>query len=284
MTINYDKQRALGYAGLALLRNFLTGKPDTVLPILQEIASVSASEKDTTDNNQQAMVYDIEPGYAIWSKTYDTGANILIQLEEPVVKSILKKFPPGDTLDAACGTGRYSIYLKSLGHSVTGVDISEDMLRLAKKKDKTIPFMKGNLNALPIADELFDSVVCGLALHYAKNVNSAIKELARVVRPGGYIVISVVHPLLVALGAHAEFSDKCGRRNFIKENVHWISTYIHAFQNASLTIVQCEEPTITKRETLVLQRGSKLKKKIISQALEGLPVAVIWVLKKSKKQ
>jgi len=281
MTINYEKQRALGYAGLALLRNFLTGKPVTVLPILQEIASISSGEEDTIDDDQQAMAYDIEPGYAIWSKTYDTGTNILIQLEEPVVKSILQNFPPGDTLDAACGTGRYSLFLKSLGHRVTGVDISEDMLQLARKKDKTIRFMRGDLNALPFADGLFDLVVCGLALHYADNLKSTINELARIVHPGGHIVISVVHPLLVALGAHAEFSDESGRRNFIKENVHWLSVYIHAFQNASFAIIQCEEPTITKKEILVLQHGSKLSKKTVFQALEGLPAAVIWVLKKT---
>lgn len=282
MTINYDKQRALGYAGLALLRSFLTGKTTTILPILREIESISSNEKNTIDDRQQVTAYDLEPGYAIWSKTYDIGENILIQLEEPIVKSILKNFPSGDTLDAACGTGRYSLFLKSLGHHVTGIDVSDEMLSLARKKDKTIRFIKGDLNSLPFTDGLFDLVVCGLALHYVDNLDFAIRELTRILRPGGHIVISAIHPILVALGVHAEFSDESGQRNFIEEKVHWLSDYIRAFQNSSLTVIQCEEPTITKKETTTLQRGSKLSKKTLSQALDGLPIAVIWVLKKIK--
>ena len=133
MQINYEKQRALGYAGLALLRNWLIGNATSIVSIFKEISFISESEKDINDTRaQKATEHDVEDGYKIWSHTYDTEQNILIQAEEPLVKSILKTFPPSDALDAGCGTGRYSLFLYSLGHTVTGIDISEDMLKVAK--------------------------------------------------------------------------------------------------------------------------------------------------------
>ncbi len=281
MVINYEKQRALGYAGLALLRNWLIGNNASILSIFKEISFISRTEKDVHNiRDQKAIEHGIKTGYKIWSKTYDKEQNILIQVEEPVVKSILKKFTPGAALDAACGTGRYSAFLNSIGHNVTGIDISDDMLKLAKKKNKNINFIQGDLNTLPFENEKFNLVVCGLAIHYVTNIDEVIKELTRVVLPGGYIVISSVHPWLVALGAHAEFHDKKDGWGYIKDNVFWHSTYINAFNKASLKILQCQEPKIMTEQIQILQKGSKLNITTISKALEGLPVAVIWVLQK----
>lgn len=281
MVINYEKQRALGYAGLALLRNWLIGTPSSIVSIFKEISFISRTEKDVHHiHDQKAIEQDVKTGYKIWAKTYDKEQNILIQVEEPVVKSILKKFTPGVALDAACGTGRYSAFLNVLGHKVTGIDISDDMLKLAKRKNKNINFIQGDLNTLPFEDERFNLVVCGLAIHYVTNIDEVIKELTRVVLPGGYIVISSVHPLLVALGAHAEFHNKKGGWGYIRDKIFWHSTYINAFNKASLKILECQEPKIMAEQVQVLQKGSKLNIATISEALEGLPVAIIWVLEK----
>jgi SAM-dependent methyltransferase len=56
--------------------------------------------------------------YASWADYYDEPGNQLIDLEQPVVREILDDLPPGVALDAACGTGRHSAYLASLGHTV----------------------------------------------------------------------------------------------------------------------------------------------------------------------
>lgn len=281
MVINYEKQRSLGYAGLALLRNWLIGDNTTIVTIFKEILLISKTQKDANPSpNKRAIKHDINTGYKIWSKTYDKEQNILIKVEEPLVKSILKKFTPGAALDAACGTGRYSSFLYSLGHNVTGIDISPEMLTLAKKKNKNVNFILGDLNKLPFDNEVFDLVVCGLAIHQVTNIDKVIKEFTRVVRPGGHIVISSVHPWLVALGAHAEFHDKKEGWGYIKDNIYWHSTYINAFDKASLRILECQEPKIKAEEILILQKGSLLNNKTISEAFEGLPVAIVWVLEK----
>lgn len=63
-------------------------------------------------------------GYRAWSTTYDEPDNPLIEVEEPAVRRILDRLPPGDALDAACSTGRHARYLATRGHRVIGVDNS----------------------------------------------------------------------------------------------------------------------------------------------------------------
>src|SRR5206468_3684515 len=73
---------------------------------------------------------DPQTGYAAWSQRYDEPGNIIIDLEQPEMWSLLGDVPPGPALDAACGTGRHARRLVELGHDVTGVDLSPEMLTL----------------------------------------------------------------------------------------------------------------------------------------------------------
>ena len=73
-------------------------------------------------------------GYGSWAGFYDEPGNQLIDLEQPIVREILDGLPRGVALDAACGTGRHSAYLASLGHTVIGVDSSVAMLARAREK------------------------------------------------------------------------------------------------------------------------------------------------------
>src|SRR5690606_42106714 len=69
-------------------------------------------------------------------------------------------------------------------------------------------------DALPILlDASVDAAVCGLALVHLPDLRPAFAELARVVRPGGRIVVSGVHPFLVALGWQAQFTAADGGRS-----------------------------------------------------------------------
>ncbi|MFI5584739.1 hypothetical protein ACIA5G_06895 [Amycolatopsis sp. NPDC051758] len=65
---------------------------------------------------------DSVPGYEIWAETYDNPGNAAFALDEPLLEEILDELPPGDALDAACGTGRYTRILAGCGHRVIGVD------------------------------------------------------------------------------------------------------------------------------------------------------------------
>lgn len=128
---------------------------------------------------------DVEQGYAAWASTYDTMSNALIRVEEPLVTEVLADLEPGRALDAACGTGRHCANLAARGHRVVGVDRSEAMLEVARRKLPTVDFRVGDLQQLPMDDGSVDLAVCALALTHEVHLRPAVAELGRVVRPGG---------------------------------------------------------------------------------------------------
>ena len=116
-------------------------------------------------------------------------------------------------------------YLAERGHIVTGVDQSPEMLDLAREKVPGGRFLPGDLLSLPLDDGSVDAAVCALALVHVADVAAAIAELARVVRPGGRIVITDVHPVLVMLGWQAQFPTADGR-GFMRLHPHLVSDYL----------------------------------------------------------
>lgn len=92
--------------------------------------------------------------------------------------------PPGlRTLDLACGEGRLSRLLRTLGHQVAGVDASPTLVRLAADHDDAPPAVLGDAGALPFADETFDLVVAYMSLHDIDDMPQAVAEAARVLAP-----------------------------------------------------------------------------------------------------
>ena len=96
---------------------------------------------------------DVESGYARWAGTYDSMPNPLIRIEEPLVHGLIDRVRPGVAVDAACGTGRHTRYLCDRGHRVIGVDVSEEMLAVARAALPDADLRTGNLTSLPIETE-----------------------------------------------------------------------------------------------------------------------------------
>lgn len=277
----HSRQYDLGLGGLALLRNRLVGDENLAREIIDEICTIAASIKNEDSiKSEEAVKYSVASGYKKWAATYDSMPNLLIEIEEPVVKPLLQKLPLGTALDAGCGTGRYGNFLQSIGHKVTGVDISEEMLIQARSRNKNANFIQGNLTKLPLDSESFDLVICSLALTHFQQIDQVLTELSRVVRPGGHIILSDIHPWLVELGGQAEFRDKEGKLGYVTNYVHWHSEYINDFHKLNLKLIQCLEPMLETKHVELTQQGFNLSKKAVSAALQGLPLALIWVLKK----
>jgi ubiquinone/menaquinone biosynthesis C-methylase UbiE len=95
--------------------------------------------------------------------------------------------PPASprVLDAACGTGRYSVYLAARGHAVIGVDRSAAMLAKARARLPQGEFREGDLEALPLPPASVDAAVCALAMVHLPAVGKPVAELARVVPAAG---------------------------------------------------------------------------------------------------
>ena len=138
----------------------------------------------------------LEPqaAYALWAETYPPYAhNALMALEQRTVLSLLPNLAGRTVIDAGCGSGRYLQELRKLGAAPIGLDLSEPML--AKARAITSRVARANLCALPIESASVDVIVCGLALGDVPNLEIALGEMARVLRAGGCVVYSVVHPI-----------------------------------------------------------------------------------------
>jgi ArsR family transcriptional regulator len=120
---------------------------------------------------------------------------------ERALVAVLGPEPVGQALDIGTGTGRIAELLEPVATSVTGLDRSPEMLRLARARLQGLPvgrveLVQGDFAALPFVSDSFDTVVFHQVLHYATEPDYALAEAARVCRSGGRIAI-------VDLAAHA---------------------------------------------------------------------------------
>ena len=94
-------------------------------------------------------------------------------------------------LDACCGTGDLAIaaWKKAGAGHVVGLDFSERMLERARRKAPELEFVQGDVLALPFEDASFDSAVVGFGVRNVDDLEAALKELRRVLRPGGRVGI-----------------------------------------------------------------------------------------------
>lgn len=123
MTYQHPLAYLLGLEGLALLRGWGGDfDRDFVRARLAEVRRLVDSPAVAEHPGVDVARRDAKTGYRGWASTYDDPDNGLFALDEPIVETILDTLPVGDALDAACGTGRYSVRLAELGHRVVGVD------------------------------------------------------------------------------------------------------------------------------------------------------------------
>ena len=92
-------------------------------------------------------------------------------------------------LDVACGTGDMMVELTKYGYTVTGVDLSEQMLAVARRKAASARFQLADAEALPFAAASFDAVTCAFGVRNFVHLEQGLKEMVRVLKPGGRMAI-----------------------------------------------------------------------------------------------
>jgi SAM-dependent methyltransferase len=232
----------LGLEGLALLRAF-AGEYDREFTEarLREVSALMESVL-RSDDGACAQALTTAEGYRSWAATYDLQANQLIDLEQPLVREILNRLPPGTALDAACGTGRHASYLASLGHKVIGVDSSIEMLTAARGKRPKGDFRLADLHYLPLPDNQVDVVVCALALTHVPDLRPVLSEFARVLRPGGHLVISDSRGFFGDITLPLVKTGPDGTPGYIPNRNRLTSEYLVTALSLGLEVLSCAEP------------------------------------------
>jgi SAM-dependent methyltransferase len=127
--------------------------------------------------------------------------------EQPNLRAMVPSAPGLRVLDAGCGAGRNAVWLVSQGADVVGLDASAELLRLARERLPSATFLLGDLaDPLPFDDGSFDVVVASLVMHYLRDWVPTLRELRRVLSPGGEMVLSTHHPAMdVELSASGDY-------------------------------------------------------------------------------
>ncbi|RCV52049.1 class I SAM-dependent methyltransferase [Marinitenerispora sediminis] len=242
MTYEHPLAYLLGLEGVALLRAF-AGEHDRDF-VEARIAEIRELLDDDSLADAAVAVdpVDAVEGYRVWSASYDDGRNPAFDLDEPVVGEILDALPAGVAVDAACGTGRYSAVLAGRGHRVIGVDGTPEMLARARTRVPGGTFLTGDLHRLPVAGAGADLVVCALALTHVPALGPVLAEFARVLRPGGHLILTDVHPERVLRGSNPSLRTPDGRPGRLPGYHHPIGSYLRAALSVGLHPLRCEEP------------------------------------------
>ncbi len=131
-----------------------------------------------------------------WIDQYYATESPLYEAMFDRIMARLSPRPQAVFLDAGCGDGTHTIRLARRGYSVVAADFAEYVLGEARKKvtasglDHRVQFEHASLLHLPFADDSFEYVLCWGVLMHVPEVETAISELARVVKPNGVVIVN----------------------------------------------------------------------------------------------
>lgn len=236
----------LALEGLALMRAWVGDfEQDFVLARLAEVRRLM--DDDRLSGHPGVMVEwgQVSSGYRKWAPTYDDPTNGLFSLDTPIVGEILDGLGEGKgrvAADAACGTGRLSSLLVERGYDVVGIDGSPEMLDVARTRFPNATWREGDLRALPLDDSSVDVVLTGLALAHLPSLEPAFEEFARVLRPGGHLVISDTHHEVILRGSIVKDLGPNGEPAFVPTHRHAVGDFLRAALPVGFEVRRCEEP------------------------------------------
>lgn len=133
--------------------------------------------------------------YRRW-RASDLGA-LTEAIESRAVADALGDVAGRPLLDVGCGDGTYAIALTGQGARVVGVDLSAEMIpsagARARSAGRSPVFVRADLNRLPFPDRSFDAVLAVTVLCFVRDVGRALREMRRVLAPGGRLVLGDLH-------------------------------------------------------------------------------------------
>ena len=170
---------------------------------------------------------------------------------------------PKKALDVGCGEGRFCRMLKLQGVDVTGIDPTPALIAAARARDADGAYLQAAAERLPFGDEAFDLVVSYLSLIDIPDFHAAILEMARVLNPGGALLIANLNSFNTACADTGWVKGSAGERlyypidNYLQERSMWIeyrgirivnhhrpmSIYLGALLDAGLRLTYFDEPS-----------------------------------------
>jgi SAM-dependent methyltransferase len=205
--------------------------------------------------------FSTKDGYDLWAAIYDEEGNPLIAIEEPLIDRLLGDVRGLAVADIGCGTGRHAIRLAAAGAVVHALDFSAGMLERARTKAQglNITFRVHDLaEPLPFADKSFDRIVCGLVIDHIADLPGLFREMHRICRSSGLVIVSVMHPAMMLRGVQARFHDPASGREIRPASCpHQLSDYIMAAVRTGFILDHLSEHAVDEALAKRLERAQR---------------------------
>lgn len=208
--------------------------------------------------------------FAAWAPMYEGQQNPLLMLEERYLSRLLPDTSGKSVMDVGCGTGRWLRYFARAGAaSLCGIDGSTAMLEAAAScQPANARLIRADLPRIPMESDSMDLAMASFVLSYVKELENCASELARVIRVGGDLFVSDMHPDTAAtLGWSRSFSDG-GRRYQLAFENRQIAEVIHIMGSKGFVLVACIEPFFGTSERELFHRCGK---DAAWRAVDGMP-------------
>ena len=216
---------------------------------------------------------DAQKAYDIWSEFYDLNDdNLVFIMENKILDSLLTKVSlSGKTiLDYGCGTGRnWKRFLSLNPAKLIGCDISAGMLEQLRKKypDYETYLLKRN-STIPINKETVDFLFSTLVTAQIKNLKLLFLEWDRILKPGGFVLITDMHPDVLAAGGKRTF-EKNGKNYEVKNYIHSIDEIKLISSSLNYKAMEFKEEVINEDSKEFYSRKNALH---IYERFYGLPL------------
>jgi ubiquinone/menaquinone biosynthesis C-methylase UbiE len=200
---------------------------------------------------------------------YDAIADLYAEtvgedVSDPATAALLELVGPVqglDVLDVACGHGRVTRELARRGARVIGIDVSTELLAMARAIERVAPlgisYPEADVtSAASLPGASFDAVTCNFGLSDIDDLDAALLTIERVLRPGGWFVFSILHPCFPGSGDDAPSSwpprgyfhegwwraSNTGFRGKVGSHFRMLSTYLNALIDQGFVLDRVAEP------------------------------------------
>lgn len=149
---------------------------------------------DETEHTLQTRQF-FDAAASGWTARYAQDAAVAARLARFRDAVQARLSPPASILDFGCGSGDIALHLAPDGYRLTGFDLSTPMIEQARRADtgrRVVWIVRGEHgDTLPFDDAGFDAVVTSSVLEYLPALDATLREFARILRPGGWLIATV---------------------------------------------------------------------------------------------
>src|SRR3989344_1230432 len=192
-----------------------------------------------------------EKQYDCFAREFQNADEQFPDITRPLIYDLLdqKMLPKARLLDIGCGYGKDLAHFNKQGCETYGIDISSEMLKLAREIVPQAHLDQGSFENLPYKDNYFDFVFSRYAIQHSHNVEGVLKETHRVLKEGGDLVFLVTHPM-------RHYFEKKTKDYWVQEDIpsvilggkltvcepsHILSEYLSPFTLSNFTLEEFQE-------------------------------------------